>query len=505
MDLRTDLVAGVEFFAVRTELVGERSALETAALRGQSFLDGRRVVEFEGLEPGRRTVRVVLLDADGGLLAEQRVPFEHIADQGITVLVTRDCVNVTCPGSGDAPGLEACLGAMCVTPECAGPDAIGCPAPACTGDSDCAAADCASGRCVRGVCLAEADDSACASGERCDPDVGCVEDMPPMDAGLDGGVDVDGGSPVDAGTLPITFSATPEPESIPPGGSTTINVIARNDGPDVLRDVTISFVAPRFATVTAASGFTCVPDQPTPFVEDDFNRPDQSGGIGTARTAQPWTNLVGPAPAVNAGAVVFSGSSYALASINEPTGQHGTVSATFATPGDELWVLARVRNSGTYVRFGHQIGFGTYVLQSIVGTAVDSFDTFMAHIPAQEPSDDDRVELSVEADGSILAFANGQLLFEATLTGSVGFGTVGLGGIDIGGSTRIDDFLWRPTPSGDTCTRVFTDIMVTEGVRFSISLTADSPLPSTLSTLQIPIAVENATGTAATSVSVAID
>lgn len=202
VDLRTDLVAGIEFSAVRTRIEGESARDERAALRGDAYVDGVRIAEFVGLDPGRREVTVELLDASGGLVAERRTRLDHESNYGLIVTVTRNCVGVTCPGPSDTPELSACLGGRCVDTSCNELNTSACPPPECMADAECSGAvACAAGECAAGVCIFRGDDSACAVGEYCNPSMGCLVDATlPMDGGTDSGTPIDTSVPMDTGT-----------------------------------------------------------------------------------------------------------------------------------------------------------------------------------------------------------------------------------------------------------------------------------------------------------------
>lgn len=177
VDLRTDLVPGLEFVAVRTEVVGTDLRAEEPALRDRTFLTGGRVADLRGVGPGERRILVSLVDAAGDPVAEETVLVELTVSTVVTVLVTRDCAGVTCPGD------ETCYGGRCVDPRCLY-DEAGCPSE-CARAEDCpTAAACAVPRCDVGVCLYRADDTRCDTGEWCHPECGCIP-LPP--SATDGG------------------------------------------------------------------------------------------------------------------------------------------------------------------------------------------------------------------------------------------------------------------------------------------------------------------------------
>lgn len=201
VDVRTDMVPGIEFVRVETSLLEEptpgapvttRAQQELTVDPGEDFAGGVRVAELGGLAPGEQLVRVRFYGARGALVLERAARVTLTADQVITVLLTRDCRGVECPAPS-APDLAACLAGRCVDERCLPESMDACPEPACASDADCpGGAPCARAACEEGVCWLEADDATCAGGDYCDPDVGCT----PIDATLDGGPDA---GPGDAG------------------------------------------------------------------------------------------------------------------------------------------------------------------------------------------------------------------------------------------------------------------------------------------------------------------
>ena len=173
-----------------------------------------RIASFVGLAGGRYDIAVTL--RRGSTTVQSRhVTRDVDGATVVTVLMTRECNGVMCPGAGD-PSAEACLGGRCVQPGCDEEHPELCPMPQCHTDADCAAmmttVACAPERCsASGTCFSRPDDGLCASGQLCDSLIGCVSvgsdagplpsdvgtsDMgqhdsgpPPMDAGHDGGVD----------------------------------------------------------------------------------------------------------------------------------------------------------------------------------------------------------------------------------------------------------------------------------------------------------------------------
>ncbi|MEM9068032.1 MAG: hypothetical protein AAGE52_05975 [Myxococcota bacterium] len=199
VDVRTDYAPGVEFSAVRVELsdgaVQDAVALNTSDVVA-AFLRGRRVAEFTEVARGRVRVEVTLLrGGDGSVLATRQAVARVAGPTAVTVVFTRSCEGVRCPGAGDAADATECVDGQCVPPECTPETPDACPpgfAP-CREVADCTGPPldaCASRVCVAGSCLVERDDSVCEAGAFCDPEEGCVSlrdtDAGVVDAGVDG-------------------------------------------------------------------------------------------------------------------------------------------------------------------------------------------------------------------------------------------------------------------------------------------------------------------------------
>jgi alpha-tubulin suppressor-like RCC1 family protein len=179
IDLKTDLVPGVEMTRTRVELFEHLPAAEEEApeqwrrvrkaMRGEPFIDGIRAAELSGLSPGTYHVRARLLDAAHEPVL-QRIATITLRDTSVfTITLTRDCRGVTCPQ--DDPVLTACLGGLCNDPRCTEESPEYC-IPTCT-DVCMPGAPCTSARCEGGVCLHAESPGACEASEWCNPDVGC--------------------------------------------------------------------------------------------------------------------------------------------------------------------------------------------------------------------------------------------------------------------------------------------------------------------------------------------
>ena len=181
VDVKTDVVPGIEFTGVRTEILdttgGARAHAEIPAYRDEDWIHGRRAAELEGLERGTYVVRVALVRVDGTEVVSRRASVHVGGRTSVTMVITRDCPGVAC-----ATG-QTCSGGRCVDELCTVEHPETCPAAECLVDGDCiAAASCAIGYCTTGACFFVPDRSVCSAVEYCDPDRGCTP-LPDADAG----------------------------------------------------------------------------------------------------------------------------------------------------------------------------------------------------------------------------------------------------------------------------------------------------------------------------------
>lgn len=185
VDLKTDLLPGQEFAGVSVEvadhpiapgeIVDDAHRMESRAAVGQDFVSGRRVAELSGLEPGTWHLRVILTSGAGRQVAVHESVLQLAGNFAVTVLITRSCVDVTCPIDGGDPSLTLCLGGRCVDPRCSPETPEHCGAPECADDGDCPGGSaCAEPECVARTCLLRPVDARCIAGEYCDPTAGCV-------------------------------------------------------------------------------------------------------------------------------------------------------------------------------------------------------------------------------------------------------------------------------------------------------------------------------------------
>lgn len=196
IDLRTDVLPGLEFVAVRVA-VGNQT-FDVPAYSNQDWLSGQRVVELSGLVDDEIVIDAALIAADAGTLLSRKTRVRLSGGvTGATLLLSRDCRESMCPLPDGDPTLEACFGGRCVNPICSAETPEACGEPRCEVDADCAPrTDCAEPVCVLGACLAAPRPASCDPEEMCVPDRGCVPVRidPPVDAGRDAGAE-DAGAP----------------------------------------------------------------------------------------------------------------------------------------------------------------------------------------------------------------------------------------------------------------------------------------------------------------------
>jgi hypothetical protein len=177
VQVRSDLVPGRELAAVEIELDSSTDRIEASDAR--DWGRGVRALERSDLAAGQHQLVIRAVDAGGAVIVDRplRVDLHGGELRVVTVLLTRDCAGVSCPGAADDPLAAACLGGRCVPEECVEEDAAACGEPACAGASDCAvpSAACASAECTASsTCLTVLAHDACAAGEVCSAELGCA-------------------------------------------------------------------------------------------------------------------------------------------------------------------------------------------------------------------------------------------------------------------------------------------------------------------------------------------
>jgi len=177
VDLRTDLLAGREFHSIDVfvQVPGSLTPLreEVTVSTRDTFWDGNRIAEFGGLGSGAYRVVVHLRDGEGTLVAERPASIRLRRSQVVTIVITRDCRDVTC----DDPSRTACLQGQCVAETCTPETPESCPSPSCSTADDCTApaAACAEPHCTEGICFARPTvPETCSGGTYCDAEEGCL-------------------------------------------------------------------------------------------------------------------------------------------------------------------------------------------------------------------------------------------------------------------------------------------------------------------------------------------
>ncbi len=170
VDLRTDLLPGVEIVGAQTTL-REPNRTQSAVLTATDDLfAGLRIAELTSVPSGERVLEVDLLAADGRVVASRVNRLTLEGDIGITTVIARDCTTVRCDEG------ETCAGGECVPDTCnemlMRPE---CGPPECDVDADCPTptATCAESVCDLGICFDVPVDGGCSASELCNPDAGC--------------------------------------------------------------------------------------------------------------------------------------------------------------------------------------------------------------------------------------------------------------------------------------------------------------------------------------------
>lgn len=175
VDLRTDLLPGLEFASVEVQLLEPADTQTMPADGSADYTASVRVASFDDLRPGNHELQLRLLDDEGAEVLGRRMLLTVEESRVVTFVLTRSCRDVTCPAEGGAGDLTECVGGACASPSCV-ETGEGCPTPECTTDADCGSvASCAEARCDElGVCIVGAIPGACAVAEICEPDFGCL-------------------------------------------------------------------------------------------------------------------------------------------------------------------------------------------------------------------------------------------------------------------------------------------------------------------------------------------
>jgi len=179
VDVRTDLLPFEEFVGVRVVVTdpagGMIAEVEHVPNVAEDFVSGVRVAELS-IEAESVRLEGSLVGLSGSEFITRRVLTQlGSGNTGVTILITRDCVDVECSDSA-AP---ACLGTQCVPEECSPENPELCGDGVCVVDADCeSAVGCATGTCETGACVFRGDDESCGGGEFCHPEAGCQPSGP---------------------------------------------------------------------------------------------------------------------------------------------------------------------------------------------------------------------------------------------------------------------------------------------------------------------------------------
>jgi len=177
VDLRTDFLPIQEFIGAQL-VVSSADGVEIARAdhvpsEAADYVAGVRIAELPIEAAGALTVDATLVGLSGADLIARRTRIDFGGGNvGVTILITRDCLDVECSD----PAAPACLGTRCVAGGCTPEDPSTCGMAECASDTDCAATSpCTTGRCdATGTCIFEGDDALCIGDEVCHPDDGCA-------------------------------------------------------------------------------------------------------------------------------------------------------------------------------------------------------------------------------------------------------------------------------------------------------------------------------------------
>ncbi|MGE0787778.1 MAG: LamG-like jellyroll fold domain-containing protein [Sandaracinaceae bacterium] len=175
IDLRTDLLPGIEFSSVRVRADVLVPPPVHDVDETLSYSRGARVADLV-FDVSDAELTVELLDETGALVASRPVEVALSRPTSIVVLITRDCADVRCPGEGEPSTATACYGGTCQSASCTSEHTDACEAPECMRDADCnrpTGSGCAGSICVSGACFYPPTEGRCAAGEVCHPDLGC--------------------------------------------------------------------------------------------------------------------------------------------------------------------------------------------------------------------------------------------------------------------------------------------------------------------------------------------
>ena len=178
VELRTDLIPGIEFERIEVVRFGEDGTellrQEVRRLGSRDFVQGAQVAQLQG-EDGDWLLEVRLRDARDGLVVAQPVLVTVSGDTIVTALISRECRGVECPAALGNATHTACLAGECVNPRCTLESLEECGAPQCDTDESCGSVECGAFECLDGYCFASSGtgEVECGDTQYCDPSVGC--------------------------------------------------------------------------------------------------------------------------------------------------------------------------------------------------------------------------------------------------------------------------------------------------------------------------------------------
>ncbi len=242
VDVRTDLAPAVEFDEVLVT-VDSADAQRIPVSADADFARGVRVAEYDSLARGDRLLHVALRKEDREVLSRD-VSVLLRGRLAVRVIITRRCLGIDCPRTGDPENATSCLGGACVDPTCGvetddGSSLGMCVQDQCVTSADCpATGPCVSPACDQGVCLWLPYADRCASEQYCDPSDGMCRSLPGSDAGVPDAGRSDSGPP-DAGPLQAPTGVTANPTDpndvdvawtgVPDAESYTVEIAASSD------------------------------------------------------------------------------------------------------------------------------------------------------------------------------------------------------------------------------------------------------------------------------------
>jgi hypothetical protein len=372
VDVRSDLLAGTEVDAARVELLrGDDPTpfrTTTEALNTvHDLFAGTRVAEFGDLEKGRHLVRVEMLFG-GAVVVRSTAAVMVEGDTAITLVLTRSCGTVSCPGLGDDAGALACLAGRCVPPDCVPEGAAACGVSDCSTDDECPSSPgCSPSRCVDGVCFVPSAATSC----------------------VDGGPRIDGGPRTDAGPVHDGHVPVPDGGGLDAGRPDPLSPDLVLFYPFDAMDLdTIAYDHVGDLDIACSDPSSCPPRRSEPGrVYRDFR-----GGDWLERAA---AGIPVPTTAITVSAWVY---------IPDALGSSSYVIAEKARSGEPTWVLEAIGG----MRLGFSVRTSDGFSQAISGTASPT-DTWI-HVAGRLEAE--RVAVFIDGSNEASTYAYGSLVYD---------------------------------------------------------------------------------------------